>query len=110
MPVPTARRGAAVLAGAGALLLLALATAPLVGASTIYGCVKRKGGTVHIVSKAARCKKGEAKKSWNTKGPAGKVGARGAGGVNGATGPAGSNGSNGVTGGVGPTGAKGEAG
>jgi hypothetical protein len=59
MPVGTARRGAAVLAGAGALLLLALATAPLAGASTIYGCVKRKAGTVHIVSKAAKCKKGE---------------------------------------------------
>jgi hypothetical protein len=140
MPVGTARRGAAVLAGAGALLLLALATPPLAGASTIYGCVKRKGGTVHIVSKAARCKKGEAKESWNTKGPAGKVGARGAGGVNGATGPAGAtsedgapgdggskganglagvtgeagvpgaSGSNGVTGGAGSTGATGEAG
>jgi hypothetical protein len=110
MPQPIARRGAVVLAGAGALLLLALATAPLAGASTIYGCVKRKGGAVHIVSKAARCKKGEAKKSWNTKGPAGKAGARGAGGVNGATGPAAAASENGAPGAAGTKGANGLAG
>jgi len=131
MRAAAARRGRVALAGAGTLLLLGLATAPWAGASTIYACVKKKGGAVHIVSRAARCNRREPKKSWDQKGPTGAKGAEsvsgangagglnGPGGVTGATGPAGgttetgatgARGSNGVTGSTGATGGTGASG
>jgi len=100
MAAPAATRARAGLAVCGTLLLLALATAPWAQASTIYACVKKKGGSVHLVSKAARCSKREAKESWNAKQPAG---ARGAAGVRGAAGLNGANGVSGATGPAGPT-------
>jgi len=98
MPAAAARHGTAGLAGLGTLLLLALVTAPQARASSIYACVSRHGGAVHLVPKAARCRKGESKESWNTRGPAGATGAVSANGA------AGLNGFNGVTGANGPAG------
>ena len=77
MPTPIARRPTVVIAALGLPLLLALAAAPLTEAATISACVKKKGGAVHIVTKAARCKKGETKVSWANGGPAGRTGASG---------------------------------
>ncbi len=120
MPTPTATRGTAALVGLTALLLLLLATAaPRVEASTLYACVKNKGGAVRLVSKTAKCKKREAKHSWNAKGSAGTTGAPGVigtsglsglNGVIGATGPAGATTDNGATGAKGITGGTGTAG
>jgi hypothetical protein len=98
MPAAAARHGTAGLAGLGPLLLLALVTAPQARASSIYACVSRHGGAVHLVPKAARCRKGESKESWNTRGRAGATGAVSANGA------AGLNGFNGVTGANGPAG------
>ncbi len=119
MPTPTASRGTAALVGLTALLLLLLATAPRVEASTLYACVKSKGGAVRLVSKTAKCKRREAKRSWNTKGLAGTNGATGVNGTSGlsglngvigATGPAGETTNSGVTGAKGGNGATGAAG
>jgi hypothetical protein len=128
MPTSISRRRTVVLAALGLLLLLALAAAPLAEASTINACVKKKGGAVHIVTKAARCKKGETKVSWANVGSAGRSGANGAAGVvggygasgvAGATGPAGAStetgasgatGVRGSSGSTGPAGATGETG
>jgi hypothetical protein len=78
-----------------ALALAALAVTAQASAATIYACVKKKGGSVHIVGKRAKCKKGETKMSWNSPGPAGNNGAQGAPGLSG---------SQGNTGGPGPQG------
>jgi hypothetical protein len=88
MAASTKGRGTALLATVGALLIAALAMAPQSQASTVYACVKKKGGTTRIVSRTAKCKKGEKKLSWGTQGPAGKNGGRGATGSKGETGPA----------------------
>lgn len=110
MRAAVARRGTVALAGAGTLLLLALATAPWARASIIYVCVAKKGGAVHVVSKAARCNRRQAKTSWNTKGATGARGAVSANGAGGANGAAGLNGANGVTGATGPAGGSTETG
>ena len=110
MPVPTATRGLVALAGAVVLTLLALATAPLADATTIYACVKKQGHALRLVSRTTKCKKAEAKTSWNTQGPRGRAGANGVvgiTGVSGATGPTGATSDGGV---VGATGARGAAG
>src|SRR5277367_1238691 len=105
MPATVARRGTVALAGLGTLLLLGFATAPQAGASTIYACVKKKDGTVRVVSKATRCNRREPKKSWNRSGPTGARGAVSANGVSGTNGISGLNGASGVTGATGPAGA-----
>jgi hypothetical protein len=119
MRAATAIRGTVALAGVAMLLLLALATAPWARASIIYVCVAKRGGAVHIVSKAARCRKRESKEPWNTRGSTGATGAvstGGAAGINGfngvagATGAAGANAETGSPGGAGETGATGVAG
>jgi hypothetical protein len=113
------------LAAVGMLLLVSIAAAPPTEASTLYACVK-KNGSARILDKQPRCKPGETKLSWNTKGPrgqpgangvagregiAGKEGGSGAKGVTGATGPAGPTGpEGGSTGGKGPTGSTGPSG
>jgi hypothetical protein len=73
------------LGAAGALLLAGLATAPKASAATIYACVK-KNGTVRIVAKRAKCRRGEKKLSWNSEGVPGKNGKNGANGKNGTNG------------------------
>jgi hypothetical protein len=98
MPIPLTRRAVALLA-AGLPLAGALAAAPQAAASPLYACVK-KGGDAHVFTKKPKCKKGEAKVSWNSVGPAGKNGANGSNGTNGTNG---SNGSNGETGPIGPS-------
>ncbi len=55
------RRGIGVLAGAGALLVACCAMASQAQAATTYACVKKKGGSVRLVSKTSKCKKGESK-------------------------------------------------
>jgi hypothetical protein len=78
-----------------AMLLLTIVTPAT--ASTIYSC-KKKNGSLRIVSKSTKCKKGESKLAWNSQGPQG---------VNGANGK---NGTNGTNGGPGLTGKEGPAG
>src|SRR2546423_11905378 len=97
MSTLTARRGMAVLAAAGLLLVTVFVAAPKVEASTLYACVK-KNGTGRLFTKRPKCKKGESKISWNSQGIAGKNGANGANGVNGAAGAPGANGTNGTNG------------
>jgi hypothetical protein len=92
MSVPITRRWIALLTAAGALLLAALAVAPQAEAATIYACVKKKSGSARIVSKKAKCKKGESKLSWNSEGPAGRNGVNGANGSNGKDGAQGKEG------------------
>jgi hypothetical protein len=87
MPASTRGHGTAVLATVGAVAIAALAMAPQSQASTIYACVK-KSGSPRIVSRKARCRRGEKKLSLGTPGPAGKTGAAGATGSKGETGPA----------------------
>ncbi|HEX7609655.1 MAG TPA: hypothetical protein VF380_03195 [Solirubrobacteraceae bacterium] len=70
-----------------------LAGAAPAGASTIYTCVKKKGGAMRIVGRSTRCRRGESKLAWNRQGP---VGPRGPGGPAGANGSSGTNGSNGA--------------
>jgi hypothetical protein len=82
------------LAAASTLLLSGLVIAPQAGASTLYACVK-KSGTARFVSARTRCRRGEAKLSWNTQGVAGKNGSPG---KNGTTGKNGANGKNGASG------------
>ena len=101
MRAATAGRGTVALAAVGALLLLALATAPWARASTIYACVKKRGGALHVVSKAAKCNRREPKQSWSKSGPTGAMGVESVNGVSGAGGPSGANG---VTGATGPAG------
>ncbi len=95
-------RGLVVLAAIAALLVAAFAAVPQADAATIYTCVKKKSGTLRLVSKSTKCKKGESKLSWNTTGPAGKNGLNGLNGLNGA------NGATGATGLTGPNGPMGK--
>jgi len=95
------RRAAVLLAGASPVIF-ALAMTPQADASTVYACVK-KGGNAHVFTKKPKCKKGEAKVSWNSEGPAGKTGSSGANGSNGTNGTAGTNGKNGEAGPAGPS-------
>jgi hypothetical protein len=93
-----ARRSIVAMAASGALLTGVLAMAAQADAATVYACVRKSSGTARIVSKHAKCKKGESKLSWNTVGPAGKNGATGPAGKNGANGTNGTNGTNGKNG------------
>jgi hypothetical protein len=110
MRTPFTRHRTVVLAALGLLPLLALAAAPSTEASIVNACVKKKGGAVHIVKKAARCKRGETKVSWANGGPAGRNGASGAAGAVGVAGAVGAYGANGVAGATGPAGASTETG
>lgn len=83
-----------------ALLVLGVASvgslAAVSASSTISTCVKKKGGSIRIVSARARCRRGEKALSWNAIGPAGPRGLRGFTGAKGPTGATGSAGSNGA--------------
>jgi hypothetical protein len=63
---------------------------------TIYACVKKHSGATRIVSRKARCARGESKLSWAGAGPAGSPGPRGLPGANGTNGVNGVNGANGA--------------
>ena len=97
------------LAGLGALLLVAITGTAPARASTLYACVK-KDGTARILTKRPRCKHGETKLSWNTTGPRGQNGANGTNGVAGKEGSTGKEGKEGRTGTAGVTGATGPTG
>ncbi len=86
------------LAAASTLLLSGLAMAPQAGASTLYACVKKKGGAARFVSARTSCRRSERKISWNTQGVRGLNGAKGKNGANGKPGVVGKNGANGKDG------------
>ena len=91
------RRQAACIGATGALLAT-LAVAPSAHAATYYACVKKKGGSIRIVSRATKCKRSERKISFNSEGPHGANGSNGKNGKNGKNGANGINGTNGTTG------------
>jgi len=104
MPSRAARPTMIALA-ASTLLLSGLALAPQAGASTLYACVKKKGGAARFVSSRTNCRRSERKISWNTQGVPGLNGAKGKNGSNGKNGLAGKNGTNGKDGANGASGA-----
>src|SRR2546425_12875361 len=63
-----------------------------IATSTIYACVRNKGGTIRITTQRRKCKRRERKLSWSTTGPAGAAGPQGSQGFRGAPGPQGSGG------------------
>jgi hypothetical protein len=85
MPTTINRTAVATLAAA-ALTAFLLAGASRAEASTIFACVKKHAGTARIVSRTAKCKKGETKLSWNSQGPRGANGSGGAAGLPGTPG------------------------
>ncbi len=94
----TTTRVTALLAITGALLVGAFAVAQAADAATIYACVKKGSGTARIVSKKAKCRKGESRLTWSSQGPAGKNGLNGGAGKEGPAGKNGTNGTNGTNG------------
>jgi hypothetical protein len=88
-----------------AMALCLLVAAPASGAQLIgkdgkvYACYKTKGeakGSVRLVAKKGKCRKGERKTSWNATGPAGTTGSPGEGGSNGGPGEGGAPGATGL--------------
>jgi hypothetical protein len=63
------RPALATLIASAALGLSGFALTPGAAASTIYACVRKGGGSVRVVSRHARCRRGETKLSWNSQGP-----------------------------------------
>ncbi len=84
-----------------ALLLSGLLGVSEAGASTLYACVKKKGGTARFVNARTNCRRGETKLAWNTQGVPGRNGSNG---KNGAAGKNGTNGKNGTDGKAGANG------
>ena len=77
------------LIASAALGLSGFALTPGAAAATIYACVPKGGGSVRVVSRHARCRRGETKLSWNSQGPEGPDGPHGPTGTPGATGSVG---------------------
>jgi hypothetical protein len=100
----TKRSALTMVLAASTLLLSGLAAAPQASASTLYACVKKKGGTARFVNARTNCRRGETKLSWNTQGVPGRNGSNG---KNGATGKNGTNGKNGADGKAGVNGVNG---
>jgi hypothetical protein len=92
------RPALAVLIVAGALISPALIRVPQAHAATIYACVKKQTGSVRVVSRSAKCRKGEKKLVWDSLGASGPQGARGAPGSQGSPGFPGTAGLQGVPG------------
>jgi hypothetical protein len=110
-------------AAAAAAVLAALSTTGILAfgqaqAHTVYACVQGSGNA-HLFSRRTKCKSGESKLSWGSRGeqgleglpgplglvgPAGAAGATGAKGATGAAGAVAAKGSTGVTGATGPSG------
>jgi hypothetical protein len=95
MPMRMSFPTLAALAIIAALLLSGLLAVSQAGASTLYACVKKKGGTARFVNARTNCRRGETKLSWNTQGVPGRNGSNG---KNGAAGKNGTNGKNGADG------------
>jgi hypothetical protein len=106
MGVGISARRLAVLALLAAVALWVAPTtagaAKLVGKDgKVYACYKAKGkskGAVRLVAKKGKCKRGEKKISWGSKGPAGESGQNGESTNSGESGPAGETGAAGVKG------------
>jgi hypothetical protein len=103
-PALTSRRTGQLACALAALAFVALAVASSAGASTLYACVNKRTGAARLFAYKPQCKRGQARLSWNTQGPAGRNGANG---KNGATGKNGSNGKNGTNGTNGTSGTNG---
>ena len=101
MPTRTSFSTPAALAIIAAFLLSGLLGVSQAGASTLYACVKKKGGTARFVNARTNCRRGETKLSWNTQGVPGRNGSNG---KNGAAGKNGTNGKNGTDGKAGTNG------
>jgi hypothetical protein len=98
-----ARRGALALAVVLCLLVAVPASgAPLIGKDgKVHACYKLRGkakGSVRLVSKKAKCRKGERKVAWSAAGKRGSAGENGESGSGGANGEGGGSGPNGVAG------------
>jgi hypothetical protein len=93
-----------VAAGTLAALAASLAMTASADATTYYACVKKRGGRIRLVSRAAKCKRSERKISFNSAGVPGKNGVNGRNGLNGKNGASGLNGTNGANGTNGTTG------
>jgi hypothetical protein len=100
--VITRRRTAGI--GTVGAILATLAMAPSADATTYYACVKKRSGSIRIVSRTTRCRRSERKISFNSEGPPGRNGSNGRNGRNGANGINGKNGANGINGINGTTG------
>ena len=80
---PTRRTAWIVVAAAAAITALTVTQAFASGGSgnTVYACVSRATGSVHIVAKGATCGRNEYGTSWNVTGPQGDTGPQGPGGA-----------------------------
>lgn len=103
-PALTVRRAGQLICALAALALGALVVASSAGASTLYACVNKRTGAARLFAYKPKCKRGQARLSWNTQGPAGRNGANGKNGATGKTGPGGKTGAQGL---IGPSGAVG---
>lgn len=104
---PNLRMRVATLVGLGVLLMTAFAATAEANATVIYACIAKTSGAARIVSKTAKCKKGESKLSWNAQGPAGATGETGTTGATGKEGSAGKEGGPGKEGTPGKNGTNG---
>ncbi|MGI5284368.1 hypothetical protein ACQEVF_13635 [Nonomuraea polychroma] len=75
-----------------------MATASSAQDTEIFACVNKKTRDVRIVTASTKCRKAEAKISWNQEGPPGAQGPKGDTGSRGATGPQGPKGATGPQG------------
>jgi hypothetical protein len=91
MKLRLTKRSGAILLAAAALLAAALVVATESSASNVYACVK-KNGSARVYTKKPKCKRGEKRVTWNTRGPAGATGSAGVSGSTGSTGPGGAKG------------------
>jgi hypothetical protein len=82
-----------------AALAIAVLSAPTQAvAARLYACVKGKTGTARFVKARTRCRRGERKIAWNTRGAPGVNGANGTNGASGKNGAGGKDGTNGKDG------------
>ena len=92
MSLVSHRKALALLVSAGLIVAALFAAAPQADAATIYACKNKSDGTIRLVGKKTRCRRGEKKLKWGTSGRNGRNGvngSNGANGQNGARGPAG---------------------
>lgn len=93
-----ARHTTIAIAAVTALAIAALAVPVNAGAATLYACVKGRTGTARFVSARTKCRGGERKIAWNTRGVPGRNGTNGKDGKSGADGRNGTNGKDGANG------------
>jgi Collagen triple helix repeat (20 copies) len=94
MTTTTHRRAVTAALALVAALLLG-STASSAGAATLNACKNKKSGAIRVVGAKTKCKKSEARLSWNTAGEKGAAGATGEKGAKGDTGAKGETGAKG---------------